>query len=163
MSERPAFGVDIYRPALAAGASVGRRKGVVQADIRQLPYRSRAFDVCVALDVIEHLAKPESIALIGEMERVASKAVCVLTPSGFVEQPGTDLEPWQEHRCGYVPDELVALGYEVVGIGGWGPLRGSLASFRLGPLGALAAVLSQPVTRSRPSHAYHLFAIKRLG
>ena len=77
-----------------------------------------AFDVVVSLDVVEHFDKPDAHRVIGEMERASRFLVVVVTPCGYVRQSGTPDEPWQEHRCGFEPDELEALGYEVSGVGG---------------------------------------------
>lgn len=157
-----AFGVDIHRPALAVARQRDRRRVVVQADVRRLPFRGGAFDFCVALDVVEHLDKPEALDLIAEMERVGRTGVCILTPAGFVPQPPTPDEPWQEHRCGFTPKELSQLGYRVRGVGGARWLRAQYARVRGGLVGVGLAIASRPITRAWPSAAYHLFAVKDL-
>ena len=157
------FGCDIYRPALAEAERTGRRRPVVQADIRYLPYRSGAFDAVVALDVIEHFEKPDALRVLDEMERVSRSLVVVMTPVGFLEQPGTPEEPWQEHRCGFEPVELEDLGYSVLGCGGLAALRGDYGAFRWGAGGQLLEVMTQPFVRSRPSRAFHVLGVKRLG
>ena len=157
-----AFGCDIYRPALDAARRAKRRAPVTQADLRRLPYRSRAFDVVTALDVIEHFEKDDAYLVLSEMERVARSLVIVLTPSGFVAQPPTEDEPWQLHRCGFSEEDLRAVGYEVEGVGGWKRLRGEYASFRLGIAGAAAAVITSAWTRRRPANAFHLLGVKQI-
>ena len=119
----PAYGVDIYRPTLAPGTRratttghPGRRAG--------LAVRDGSFDVVVSLDVVEHFEKPDALRVISEMERVCAGSVVVVTPNGFVPQPGTEDEPWQEHRCGFDVAELEALGYDVADLGGPAVLRG---------------------------------------
>ncbi len=74
---------------------------MTQADVRELPYRDRSFDAVVALDVVEHFEKPDALRMLLELERVSRSLVVVVTPSGFVPQPPTEDEPWQEHRCGF--------------------------------------------------------------
>src|SRR5437879_9155119 len=113
-----ATGVDIYRPSLVEVARAHRRRPVVQADVRRLPFRAESFDVVVSLDVVEHFTKPDAVRLISELERVARRLVVVLTPCGFVSQPPGEDEPWQEHKCGFEAGELEALGYSVSGLGG---------------------------------------------
>jgi SAM-dependent methyltransferase len=162
LSRRGTVGVDIYRPALEAARLHGRRSAVTQADVRRLPYRDGAFDVVVSLDVIEHFDKPEAVALLEELERVASQTVVVATPRGFVPQPPTAQEPWQEHRCGFSVDELEALGYDVSGVGGSATLRGPYGSFRGGALGKVAGACTSPVARRRPEVAFSLLAVKEL-
>lgn len=154
-----ADGIDIYRPALKAAVASGSRTRVVQADIRTLPYRNDSFDVAVALDVIEHFEKDDAVRLIQELERVAKKVVLV-TPSGYMPQPGTPEQPWQEHRCGFAPDELERLGYQVTGLGGPRQFRGDYGRFRGGPIGQIAVLATQPFVRRRPAAAFALFASK---
>ncbi len=155
-----AAGCDIYGPGLLAARDSGRRRAVVRTDVRALPYRRGAFDAVVALDVIEHFEKDDARRVLDEMERVSRGLVVVLTPTGFVEQPGTPEEPWQEHRCGFEPRELEVLGYRVAGVGGLGRLRADYGAFRWGVAGQLLGAVSQPVVRSRPALSFHLVGIK---
>ena len=155
-----ALGCDIHLPTLRGAASSGRRWPAVQADVRKLPFRSNSFDVVVALDVVEHFVKPDALEVIREMDRVTRRTVVVMTPSGFVPQPPTETEPWQEHRSGFEADELRALGFDVQGIGGWARLRGDYGAFRGGVLGQLAAALSDTYVRRAPHQAFHLLAVK---
>lgn len=157
-----AAGCDIYRPALVAARDAGRRRAVVQSDVRALPYRRGAFDAVVALDVVEHFEKDDALRVLAEMERVSRRLVVVLTPAGFVEQPGTPEEPWQRHRCGFHPEELESLGYRVRGVGGMRHLRGDYGAFRWGPAGQLLGAVSQPVVRSWPAQAFHLVGVKQV-
>ncbi len=158
-----ADGCDIYRPALETARRVGRRRRPVQGDLRHLPYRDRSYDLVVALDVVEHFEKPDALAVIAEMERVARQTVVVMTPSGFVPQPPGENEPWQEHRCGFAASELTALGFRVEGVGGPAALRGPYGSFRGGVVGQTLAVASSPYIRRRPEHAFHVVAVKTCG
>jgi SAM-dependent methyltransferase len=153
-----AAGCDIYEPALRTATTTGRRRIPVVADLRRLPYRDGAFDAVVALDVIEHFEKPEALAVLAEMERVACRLVAVLTPSGFVAQPPTEHEPWQEHRCGFEPQELTDLGYAVVGVGGPKAMRGEYAAFRGGRVGQAVSAMARSTHRRRPERSYHVFA-----
>lgn len=158
-----ASGCDIYRPNLVAASRSGRRCPVVQTDVRQLPYRSGVYDAVVALDVIEHFVKPDAMRVVREMERVSRDLVVLMTPAGFVAQPGTPDEPWQEHRCGFEPEELQDLGYDVVGIGGLSGLRADYGAFRGGVLGQVAAAATQLFVRSHPRRAFHLVGVKHVG
>ncbi|MCZ7525792.1 MAG: class I SAM-dependent methyltransferase [Acidimicrobiia bacterium] len=158
-----ADGVDVHRPALEHARRLGRRGRVVQADVRWLPFRDRAYDVVVALDLVEHLDKPDAVALLGELERVARSTVVVVTPSGFLPQPATADEPWQEHRCGFEAEELAGLGYSVRGLGGPAALRRDRGAFRFGILGQAAGLLAAPWARRRPDHAFALVAVKSAG
>jgi len=157
-----AYGCDVHRPTLERARDNGLRSPVVQTDVRALPYADDAFDVVVALDVIEHFEKPDALRVLREMERVAREVVVVVTPSGFVPQPPTETEPWQEHRCGFDAAEMRDLGFDVRGLGGWSRLRRDYGAFKGGPLGQLAAVLSEPYVRADPDRGFHLLAVKRL-
>lgn len=157
-----ASGCDIYRPNLLEAVRSSRRLPVVQTDVRELPYRSGAYDAVVALDVIEHFEKPDAMRVVREMERVSRDLVVVMTPAGFVEQPGTPEEPWQQHRCGFEAEELEELGFDVVGIGGHASFRTDYGAFRYGAVGQLGAAVSQPFVRSRPSRAFHLVGAKHV-
>jgi SAM-dependent methyltransferase len=163
LRRRGAFGVDIYRPALTLARDTRRRASVVQADVRELPYRDGAFDAVVALDVVEHFDKPDALGLLTELERVARSLVVVVTPSGFVSQPATEDEPWQEHRCGFETDELERLGFSVSGMGGPAALRGPYGSFRWGAMGKVATAATVSAYKRRPESAFALLAVKAQG
>jgi SAM-dependent methyltransferase len=158
-----AFGCDVHLPTLQQARDAGLRTNVVQTDVRALPYRDGAFDVVVSLDVIEHFEKPDALRVLHELNRVARGTVVVVTPSGFVPQPPTETEPWQEHRCGFESAELRDLGFAVRGLGGWSGLRRDYGAFKAGPLGQLAAVLTEPYVRADPDRGFHLLAVKHVG
>lgn len=93
---------------------------VIKYDVRNLNeiFLDDSFDVVIALDIIEHLEKEESLSMIKECERIARKAVVLETPEGFIPQnidiQGHGGDQWQTHRSGWEADELKGLGYEVV-------------------------------------------------
>ena len=162
LSRAQVHGVDIYRPALEVAQAAGRRQPVTQADVRDLPFADSSFDVVVSLDVVEHFEKSDALRVLCEMERVSRSTVVVVTPKGFVPQPGTADEPWQEHKCGFDPAELEAHGYEVAGIGGPAALRGPYGTFRGGPFGQAATALCVPAAKRRPDLAFALVGVKAL-
>jgi SAM-dependent methyltransferase len=163
LSRSGAHGVDIYRPALEVARAAERRSPVTQSDVRALPFVDRSFDVVVALDVIEHFEKRDALKVLLEMERVARSMVVVVTPRGFVSQPGTAEEPWQEHKCGFDAAELADLGFGVSGLGGPAVLRGPYGTFRGGLLGRAATAVCGPAARRRPTVAFALLATKDLA
>jgi len=160
LSQPGVHGIDIYRPALEGARAAHRRGPVTQGDVRALPFASATFDIVVALDVIEHFDKPVARGVLDEMERVSRFLVVVVTPRGFVQQSGTPEEPWQEHRCGFAPTELAALGYDVSGIGGPACLRGPYGTFRGGAFGQAASAACVPSAKRRPEMAFALLAVK---
>ena len=74
---------------------------------------------CVAsLHCIEHLQKEDGVNLLNMMERLAGKLVIIETPNGFVHQPPTLVNPWQEHLSGWTVRDFRSMGFTVRGISG---------------------------------------------
>ncbi|MDQ3897331.1 MAG: class I SAM-dependent methyltransferase [Actinomycetota bacterium] len=157
-----AIGVDIHFPSLVRTRRERCRFGAICASLQSLPIGNGAVDAVVALDVIEHFVEDEAVALVREFERVARRAIVLLTPNGFLPQAGTPENPFMEHRSGWSAPDLVSLGYSVTGINGWHSLRGAFAAPRFGPVGKALSLASQPLVRRHPSRAFHLLAVKRL-
>lgn len=93
---------------------------VIKYDVRRLEeiFVPKSFDLVIALDIIEHLEKDESLSMIKQCEEIAKKAVILETPKGYTPQ---DIDIWgygghtyQTHRCGWEPEELEGLGYNVI-------------------------------------------------
>ena len=110
---RAHVGVDAFRPYLDR---IGPPfiHAPVQDVAAGLPPRS--FDVVLLLDVVEHLDKPEALAVLAGAERIARREVIAFTPDGFVPQDGW--AAWgmghndaQAHRCGLTLEELAGMGY----------------------------------------------------
>ncbi len=77
-------GVDIYRPYLQKIDAKVPFTTVVY-DVRKLDeiFVEKSFDLVLMLDIVEHLEKPESLALMETAERLAKVAVIVETPEGY--------------------------------------------------------------------------------
>lgn len=54
----------------------------VEGDVRALPFADRAFDVVVALDVLEHVAPADRATALAELGRVARRRAIVAAPAG---------------------------------------------------------------------------------
>ena len=52
----------------------------VVADVRALPFPDHSFDLVCIFEVLEHLPFPESVAVLGELARVARSAVALSVP-----------------------------------------------------------------------------------
>jgi hypothetical protein len=93
---------------------------VIKYDVRKLNeiFVPKSFDIVIALDIIEHLEKDESLAMIAECEKIARKAVILETPNGYIPQNldilGHGGHDYQTHRCGWEPKELQKMGYKVM-------------------------------------------------
>jgi SAM-dependent methyltransferase len=79
---------------------------VVLADAQALPFRDKAFDYCICMHVLEHVAHPAT--MLAEMQRVA-RAGYIETPTElfdwlFAVPPYTTIHKWYVNRF---DDELV--------------------------------------------------------
>jgi len=55
-------------------------KGFIQGDGRNLPFKNESFDVCSALDVIEHLPQEEREGFLRELARVSRSSLIISAP-----------------------------------------------------------------------------------
>jgi len=77
-----------------------------------------SYDVVLLIDIIEHLEKKDGDVLLAHAERIARRAVFVVTPDGFSEQDGWDAwglghNELQAHVCGWSERELANRGYNL--------------------------------------------------
>ncbi len=86
----------------------------------------------------------------------------IFTPCGFLAQPATTDNPYQEHVSGWLPDEFRQRGYVVRGTGGPRPLRGMYAHPKIRPerVGEVVSMALQPFVYRLPGLAFSLLAIK---
>lgn len=163
---RHAVGVDGHAPSIARSREAGIHHEYHQMsalDIgKQFPERS--FDCVLLCDLVEHLPKAESLRLIAIAERIAKKKVIIFTPNGFLRQGERDENPYQVHVCGWEVDEMKQLGYHVIGINGWKPLRTEEARIAWWPrfFWGKVSLLTQPLVLERPEWAFHLFCVKKI-
>lgn len=158
-------GVELFEPALEESKSKGIHDEYVLSDVLQLKekFDENVFDAAIAIDLLEHLTPEEGRKLISEMEYLARKKIVLFTPNGFVPQEPYNGNPFQTHKSGWSVAELRSLGFEVVGINGWRPLRGERAQF-VGPshMTRLMSYISQRFVSNNPNHAFQLFCYKEL-
>jgi Methyltransferase domain len=66
------------------GAASGGASGAdrVRGDVRALPFGDRAFDVAIAVDLLEHLPAGDRLAAVSEICRVAGRLAVIAGPSG---------------------------------------------------------------------------------
>lgn len=159
--------VDAFEPSIQRSRALGIYDGYVSADIRAFandPANKKRFDCVVALDVIEHFEKTESVRLVDDLESLARRKVVLFTPNGFLPQEPYDGNASQRHLCGWSAQELRERGYHVWGAYGLKPLRGEYSQPVMRPklLGQAVAMLSQTIVWNLPSLAFSLFAVKNL-
>jgi SAM-dependent methyltransferase len=157
------IGADAYPPALAPDYPIHHE--YVDCDIRNLAMPDKSVDACACLDVIEHLTKANGIALLDRLERIARKRVIVATPNGFVPQPPTADNPFQEHVSGWDASEMRARGYRVYGLSGYRRWRGMYGNI-VGRPWLLYFILSKATEWyfiPRADRAFALFCVKDVG
>ena len=117
----PRVGMDLHRPYLEAAREQNPYVSwiPVVGDATKLgeTFLPNTFDLVLLLDIVEHVEKEQALAMIAQAEEIARVAVVIETPKGFLPQDldilGFDAHHLQTHRCGFEPDELEALGYQV--------------------------------------------------
>ena len=112
-------GVDIY-PEYFKHIEAEVPYVVIKYDARKISdlFQPKSFDLVLALDIIEHLEKKESLDMLRQCEVIAKKAVIIETPKGRIYQnldiTGHGGHEWQTHRCGWEVKELQDLGFKTV-------------------------------------------------
>jgi len=124
-------------------------------------------DCVVALHVVEHLKKDQSLKLIQQMSNWANKIIIIETPNGFLTQEGTVNNPYQAHLCGYTVNELRSLGFKVTGTTGMKFLRNnhSKGSYKYKSISIYINILDRMLFKlfhRFPKLSFNLFAYKIL-
>ncbi|HTX60350.1 MAG TPA: class I SAM-dependent methyltransferase [Verrucomicrobiae bacterium] len=157
------IGADAYPPALSPKHPL--HDEYVRCDLRDFTYPEKSVDACVLLDVIEHLTKEDGWRLVDRLERIARKRVIVATPNGFLPQPPSADNPFQEHISGWETHELREQGYRIYGLSGYKPWRGEEGNVVAQPWPLFLALskISEPFFVNRPEGAFALFCVKDLA
>ena len=157
-------GVDAFESYLQESGKKKIHNKYIKADIRQVQFKQKSFDVVICSDVLEHLTKKEGHELINKMNGWAKKKIVIMTPNGYLQQDSYDNNPLQEHKSGWSVKELKDLGFKVFGINGWKKLKGYRGKIKYNPLFLWTRVsdLTQKITYYFPSLAFQLFAVRKL-
>lgn len=139
-------GFDIYEPSLIKAKENGKIDDYIVGnvlDIGQI-FNEDSYDLVCAFDLIEHLKKNNGYELIKNMEIIARKRIVIFTPNGFLPQPPSEDNPFQEHLSGWNYNEMVSLGFTVIGFNGHKIFRGMYAKPKIRPyfLGIFLANIS---------------------
>jgi len=157
-------GVDSFEPSIEKSKKEGIHNDYYKIDALDINkrFKPNSFDCVVALDLIEHLTKEEGNKLIEMMEVIAKKKVIIFTPNRFLSQRGWDNNPWQVHKSGWSVKEMRKKGYDVIGIGGWKPLRGEYTSIRFWPkyFWLIISDITQSFVKNRPEKATQILCHK---
>lgn len=160
-------GIEGYKPSVDEAKKLNTHDEIVHGDVRELEryFRPKQFDACVALDVIEHLPKPDGVKMMQAMEKVAIKKVVFFTPSGFLPQKHSANDDLQEHLSGWEPSEMTGYGYKVSGLLGPKKLRGEYHVIKKQPrvFWGLVSLAEHFVwTRNHPEKAAAILCVKEL-
>ncbi|MDP7457655.1 MAG: class I SAM-dependent methyltransferase, partial [Candidatus Woesearchaeota archaeon] len=166
-------GIDIFAPSIqkSKGKRIHDAYKVMNIEQVSKAFKKNSFDAVIALDLVEHLNKKESLRAIENMEQIARKKVIIFTPNGFLPQKPYDNNPHQTHKFGWTVNELQNQGYKVLGMNGWKLLRkeydnsqGYFSTIRFFPKYAwlVIAEISQFFVKHKPQSAFQLFCTKNL-
>jgi hypothetical protein len=157
-------GVELFTPYLEESQKKAIHNEYVGADIREVDFKPKSFDVVIASEVLEHLAKDEGYELIHKMELWARKKIILTTPNGNLYQDTYDDNPLQRHLSGWNVNELKKIGFKVYGMNGWRRLRGYKGAIKYRPqfLWLRISDISQWIAYYYPRMAFQLFAVKKL-
>jgi Methyltransferase domain len=158
-------GVEGYLPGYEAAKSSQTHHDIVFGDVRDLEahFTPKSFEACVALDLIEHLAKEDGLRLMNAMEKIASKRVVFFTPNGFLPQQHADDADLQLHLSGWEAWEMRKNGYRVLGSLGPKFLRGEGHQLKYRPRAfwaGISLVGQCLITRWLPEHAAAILCVK---
>ena len=88
----------------------------------------------------------------------------IFTPNGFLEQKPFDGNEWQRHVSGWEIDEMRQMGFDIIGINGWKPLRGPRARITIRPKSfwKRMSYLSELYVTKNPQFAFQILCVKNL-
>jgi 2-polyprenyl-3-methyl-5-hydroxy-6-metoxy-1,4-benzoquinol methylase len=69
-----------------------------------------SYELVLAIDILEHYHRPEGLAFLDELKRVASRAVLVSTPKEFCVQE-VEANPYEDHRSHWSYEDLARRGF----------------------------------------------------
>lgn len=108
-------GVDILEENLYFCKRYKVYDDLVLADVSQLPFRSNAFEITLASEVIEHLNKKRGIEFLVEIESITRNKLILTTPNGhWPQKRATDTD---SHKSGWGVNDFQKRGYKVHGVG----------------------------------------------
>lgn len=69
-----------------------------------------AYDLVIAIDILEHFDMPDGVRFLNELRRVAGKTVLVSTPKEFIHQE-IPANPYENHRSVWTQEDLAKHGF----------------------------------------------------
>ena len=158
-------GVDTHLPSIDQSRNAGIHSEYVISNVLEIgeKFAVDSFDCVTLLEVIEHLPREAGEQLLAQCERIARLRVVVSCPNGFLFQPPTPDNPFQEHISGWSAEDFRSRGYEVTGVAGWKPLRGPLMRPRWRPHAVFRrlSLLTERYVETRPDQAFQILCVKK--
>ncbi len=161
-------GIEGYQPAVEQARKLKTHDEIIHGNVQELDrfFQPKQFDACVALDVIEHLIKPDGVKMMKDLERIAKKRVVLFTPSGFLPQRHAANDDLQEHLSGWEAAEMAGYGYRVLGLLGPKNLRGEYHAIKGRPRvfwGVISLLSHFLWTRTHPEKAAAILCVNNLS
>lgn len=158
-------GVDIHEPSIEISKNKNIHDKYICCDVLDIDkhFQPNSVDIVLASDLIEHLPKPQGYELMEKMETIARHKVIIFTPNGLTKQEPFDGNEYQRHLSGWDYKEMVAYGYDVIGINGFYKLRTERARIRFKPfiLWLIISDITQHITKRYPRLAYQILCVKK--
>jgi len=155
-------GVDLFLPYLQESKRKAIHNQYIKADVTNIEFKPKSFDVVLAIEVLEHLEKNEGIELIKKMKLWAKSKIILTTPNGYIPQDEYDKNPYQTHKSSWTDKEFERLGFKVHGLSGYKKLRGEKGLIKYRPvfLWEKISKLSQKIVYYYKNQAFQLLAVK---
>lgn len=71
------------------------------------------YELVMAIDILEHLDKPDGLRFLDQLKRVSRGQVLVSTPKDFHEQE-VPANPYENHRSHWSEQELIEAGFSTI-------------------------------------------------
>lgn len=160
--------VDQHQPSINLGLQRGIYTQAVKEDLLTflMAQSTDSFDVVLAISVIEHIPTEAGIKMATEMQRVAKHLAIIFTPNGFVRQPPTLDNPYQEHLSGWKSKDLESLGFQFVGgFNGLKFLRTThgMARFKPDIIGVPLLLISALLTRRSKRLSFEILHLAKIS
>jgi 2-polyprenyl-3-methyl-5-hydroxy-6-metoxy-1,4-benzoquinol methylase len=104
-------GIEAFRTYLTPVHDYVYNKIMIGDALEILPtIREHAYELVLAIDILEHFAKPDGVRFLDHVKRIASRAVLVSTPKEVLGQE-VEANPYESHRSQWSQEELAEQGF----------------------------------------------------
>lgn len=109
-------GIDIWKPYLVQLKRKQIYDDLILADAAHLPIKTKAVDVIVAFEIIEHLSMSKGVSFLKQLENVAKEKAILSTPNFKYLQNESRGNPFEKHVF-FWKASLFPKKYKIRGIG----------------------------------------------